>query len=903
MRPSDHQYSSKRVLSKDSIPSPVAILLSIMLFVLPWLFGGVHSRTQAIAAWVVAILLAIAVGGGMTGIRPGKAKSLENDSDANMATGPGWLLWILFGGIVLGCLQLVPVPGFAQDWLASGTVQWRDSVSLDSPGPVARSLYPPQTRKCLALLAAATAVCWLGHQIGRNEWQPSVGTSEPSPKPRPGLTFFLWCVAANGFALAFLGIVQKLRWNGKILWVVELSQGGSPFGPFVNRNNAGGYLNMCLAAVVGLLAWSLFDDQAESWDGSSGDSSRQKHGGPLQKPSVFAVLVSGLFLVAGILATGSRGSTLSMVTGISATMFLWWLKNRTRTRELTAKANGGSIPWSGIAVLFLVVGGAIGLGSWLGTTSETEQRWEETFAGDNEEGRLLNWSESLPAARDFWGMGSGLETYRFLSLPNQARANDRLYFYAENQYIQAFADAGIVGLSLFLAAILVVAKACRRLLDSPSAARRAIGLMGVYLLSSQAVASLFDFGLYIPSNTFLMAGLCGLIVGSRQMMGKRGPRSPLSPKKAKARTMAMTLMSVPLLVASICGGIELWRAADIESWSSPAQLRKQTIADSRLTEEELEDFMAKPQLTAEGESIREMQTSLSNRWDDANGHLAIGYSWMNRFRKEMHKATMAAQPWQNRKKAWEQLDIEAQLLFVSSLDDQSAGQYHAVSQQSKTLQQAKKRFTAASEFCPWLPSTHIWLAYADYLCGNDVDGHAKKAARFAGGNADLWYRIGVLHALDGDHDQAKSAWQKCLRYSHQFDKLVAQRTRQLNLSFESCLPPVAEVYLRQAEARRKSKQPEEAKRLAELGLGFAESENVNNWQQNATVAKLYFIAGNTTKCREYWEKSIDAGGEPSRITFAIHLLSTGKPEEAKAQLQQCHSKKAARHLRRLENER
>jgi len=58
----------------------------------------------------------------------------------------------------------------------------------------------------------------------------------------------LLIMAINGVAIAFFGLVQQLTWNGRLFWQVPLEQGGEPFGPFVDRNHAGGFLTLCLAA-------------------------------------------------------------------------------------------------------------------------------------------------------------------------------------------------------------------------------------------------------------------------------------------------------------------------------------------------------------------------------------------------------------------------------------------------------------------------------------------------------------------------------------------------------------------------------------------------------------------------------------------------------------------------------
>jgi len=55
-----------------------------------------------------------------------------------------------------------------------------------------------------------------------------------------------------GFILSIFAIIQKAKWTGKIYWLRELLYGGSPFGPFVNRNHYAGLMGMMIPLSLGL---------------------------------------------------------------------------------------------------------------------------------------------------------------------------------------------------------------------------------------------------------------------------------------------------------------------------------------------------------------------------------------------------------------------------------------------------------------------------------------------------------------------------------------------------------------------------------------------------------------------------------------------------------------------------
>src|SRR4030042_2840879 len=52
--------------------------------------------------------------------------------------------------------------------------------------------------------------------------------------------------------LSFLGILQHILSNNKIFWFRELTQGGTPFGPYVNRNHYAGLMEMLFPLVLSL---------------------------------------------------------------------------------------------------------------------------------------------------------------------------------------------------------------------------------------------------------------------------------------------------------------------------------------------------------------------------------------------------------------------------------------------------------------------------------------------------------------------------------------------------------------------------------------------------------------------------------------------------------------------------
>jgi hypothetical protein len=242
----------------------IRLTLLALLLVTPWLFGGVWARVQWILMLVGAMLLAADL-----------VTRFDEDDRPNLIPA-AWLP--VLAGVVLGLFQLVPWPPALAQVLAPSTVQWRAEFAAAEPaersaaetpaargtGRVTRSVYAVATREYLALLTLALAIFVLAsvHMVDRQT-----------------VRWFFAAVGGCGAALSFFGLVQRLSWNGKFYWVFEPLEGSvQSFGPFVNRNNAGGFLNLCLAAGLGLLVWVHQGASTGGRGSSSSRGSRRRYG-------------------------------------------------------------------------------------------------------------------------------------------------------------------------------------------------------------------------------------------------------------------------------------------------------------------------------------------------------------------------------------------------------------------------------------------------------------------------------------------------------------------------------------------------------------------------------------------------------------------------------------------------
>jgi len=236
--------SASRLQLRDLPGIGSQLVAGAVVCVTPWIFGGVQASIQPWLAAAVACALVLCLGQVISrgGLRAGGLAATA----------------LLLAGLGLVAFQLLPLDRSLHERLSPHGVALRKEMESSAPSTDASlaehlgipaipnkrplSLYPAATRRELTLLSMAAGMFLVG------------AVSFAAPRAQQ----WLWIlIASNGALLVFLGIVQRLTWNGLLYWQVPLTEGGGPFGPFVNQNNAGGFLNLCLAGALGWTSMPL----------------------------------------------------------------------------------------------------------------------------------------------------------------------------------------------------------------------------------------------------------------------------------------------------------------------------------------------------------------------------------------------------------------------------------------------------------------------------------------------------------------------------------------------------------------------------------------------------------------------------------------------------------------------
>lgn len=410
-------------------------------------------------------------------------------------TGAAGLLWAmaLWHGSIRPSRALkpaLPMLGLlllAQGWVA---IQWLGGISKD-PGATAEALVLGLGYCLLFLLCIS-----LTHS-------------------RKRITILLGTLVVSGTLQAFYGSFMTLTGIEWLLATPKTSSGGVVTGSFVNRNSMAGYMELTLAAGIGLLM-ALRDRGSFSWS-----KAIELVMGPKARLRLALVI-----MVIALVMTHSRGGNASFFFSLLAVGSLFILRNKeNRLRNTLILA-------SLILIDMLVISQYFGLERLkdrvLNTRlSDTVVNGEVIQRANEIRGDVFLYALPLAAEDPLTGQGAGSFEAVF---PRVSGEDIRLHFdLAHNDYIQFAVEYGVLGtLPLALFVMLALYWAFRALWHRESTYRGGVGFgaaMGILALLFHAMT---DFNLQIPANAATFVVMCALaVLANHHSKDKRKQRSKL----------------------------------------------------------------------------------------------------------------------------------------------------------------------------------------------------------------------------------------------------------------------------------------------------------------------------------------------------------------------------------------
>lgn len=290
-------------------------------------------------------------------------------------------------------------------------------------------------------------------------------------------------IAAAAYALVLSGLAQAL-YGG--LEALGAGIGNVAHGSFVNRNHFAGYLEMCLAAGLGLLIAQLSDERARTW--------RQFVRNALHwilSPKMRLRLALAIMVIALVLSRSRMGNSAFFASVLIAGAIALLLSKRA-SRSMV------------IVIATLIVIDIFIVGAYFGV-EQVVQRIEQTDVATEERDDVAG--DMLAMWRAFPVFGSGLGSFHIVFPAYRGPGVSVLYTHAHNDYLQFAVETGLLGaglLGLLVAASAYAAIRAQFLRHDPL--MRGISFAAMMGIAALLIHSWVDFNLQIPANalTFML---------------------------------------------------------------------------------------------------------------------------------------------------------------------------------------------------------------------------------------------------------------------------------------------------------------------------------------------------------------------------------------------------------------
>ena len=263
--------------------------------------------------------------------------------------------------------------------------------------------------------------------------------------------------------------------------------GADVSGTYVNHNHYAGFLEMTLPFAV---AYAVLIFRRAS-QGRGGEGVRT-----LLRPA--AIAVAALIFLAILLSYSRMG--LAATSGSLLVMVLLGFGPGASWRRNIPVIGALAVALV-LVLLFLIPAGFLDRYALVAGVEGLET-----------EGRVTLWAETLQLIRDYPVFGCGMGAYESAFLAYKQSMPLVTDNYAHNDYLQLWAEGGVLGFGLGVALILLFVGRAGHLARNASESRlRYLALASTGAFAAILLHSLTDFNLYIPANAMLLAWVAGLV--------------------------------------------------------------------------------------------------------------------------------------------------------------------------------------------------------------------------------------------------------------------------------------------------------------------------------------------------------------------------------------------------------
>lgn len=611
-------------------------------------------------------------------------------------------------------------------------------------------------------------------------------------------------LVANGTLLAFFALLQMVSSPpGLLYWSIPVSA-GAVFGPFICKNHFPFYVNICVAAGIGLFL-SLSHGkkhQSRRQRGIKTSPFERSFDQLLTDPRRMWLVFALAFMGVAILLSLSRGGVLALV-GAGAVLVLFLARAQSHSRKHGHAPAPAYAGWLGpVAVGALA---AFGLLAWFGI-GKMEARLGAAWEVDKiHESRLPLWLDTVPLLGEYPVFGTGLGTFVYIEPLHRERNPSSLVFeHAHNEYLEALVEGGIVRLAISVAAIWLVyhygLRAYRR-----NAKRSAGGLVlgGLLGFTTIVIHSFGEFGLHLPSiavlATVLVAELVAIGQGGHSHTSSRSEpsldteapansadvseaapettESPAGTDPGRHDSRVFTaggLAPVGMAILLIALGALLWaegrRMERVESLLMPA-LRP------------LEDGEILPPLLR----IRPLYAAATRAPESARVQVLLGQAFLGHFEQrqaELDRGSECLAVAQSvlcgiRMPLGSPLAPALGMAATSAISWESATAPEREKLARQYMDPALRAFLRARDLCPLLARPNVYLAsHRQFLAQAEPRSvYLDRAKRVVTNDPEMWFLFGAQELLDGQRERAIESWHHSLDVSDQYVKPIVELSK------------------------------------------------------------------------------------------------------------------------------
>lgn len=460
-------------------------LLLAVLFWLPLPWGSNTETATAFAGLAFALLLFFRLALQLTGGVPKPAIAWYGLPGLSIFLWLLWLLWI--------ALQIMPMDAALVQFYSpvASAIQEASENPLTRPDQLSPSIAPGLTTSALITSASYFALYVLVLFMVNSQKR---------------IALLLWTLVLSGLFQAIYGMHMTLTGLEYGFIDKKIHNIGRATGTFVNPNHFAAYMELTLAAGIGIVLSDLGRWQFGSWrDFFSGLIS-------LLLSNKFRGRITLIALVAALILTRSRMGNIAFFVSLCSCGLLFTLL-RYRRWFLPSMLLFGSL-----LVIDLMV-----VSHWFGLEAVV-QRIEKTEL--ETEGRMIVLKDLQPVIHDYRMTGAGLGTFALAYSPYRKEEIKKYFDHAHNEYAQFMIETGVIGCGLLGLLLLTHIFHCIRIMvyrrTTFYAAVAFTGLMSIVAMSVHATA---EFLLRIPAVAATFVTLLALAMSVSSQSRANRPRS------------------------------------------------------------------------------------------------------------------------------------------------------------------------------------------------------------------------------------------------------------------------------------------------------------------------------------------------------------------------------------------